>query len=184
MLHHGDRAENALDQAGTTGISLRCATCILGKVPILLVHLYPPSRLMSGVPDEPLPPPPAHQPPAVLVIDDDASMRAAVRRFLEREGYQVVESSSGRDALAQLREGVGVQLIITDLKMKDGSGGWLLAQLGYEFPPLLTRTLVVSGEADGAAAAHVVARWRCPLLPKPFGAAELIDALQELERAT
>jgi hypothetical protein len=28
-----------------------------------------------------------------------------------------------------------------------------------------------------------VARWRCPILPKPFGAAELIDALQELERA-
>lgn len=121
--------------------------------------------------------------PAVLVIDDDASMRAAVRRFLEREGYRVEESTSGREALTQLREGASVRLIVTDLKMKDGSGGWLLAQLGYEFPTLLPRTLVVSGDADGAAAAHVMARWRCPILPKPFGAAELIDALQELERA-
>jgi two-component system C4-dicarboxylate transport response regulator DctD len=120
--------------------------------------------------------------PMVLVIDDDASMRAAVRRFLEREGYEVAESASGRDALARLREGTAVQLIITDLKMKDGSGGWLLAQLGYEFPALLPRTLVVSGDAGGAAAAHVVARWRCPILPKPFGAAALIDAVQELER--
>lgn len=119
----------------------------------------------------------------MLVIDDDASMRAAVRRFLEREGYRVEESTSGREALTQLREGVRVRLLVTDLKMKDGSGGWLLAQLGYEFPTLLRRTLVVSGDADGAAAAHVVARWRCPILPKPFGAAELIDALQELERA-
>jgi two-component system C4-dicarboxylate transport response regulator DctD len=121
--------------------------------------------------------------PAVLVIDDDASMRAAVRRFLEREGYAVAESASGRDALARLREGAAVQLVITDLKMKDGSGGWLLAQLGYEFPALLPRTLVVSGDAGGAAAAHVAARWHCPILPKPFGAAELIDAIQELERA-
>ena len=121
--------------------------------------------------------------PVVLVIDDDASMRAAVRRFLEREGYRVEESTSGREALTQLREGASVRLVVTDLKMKDGSGGWLLAQLGYEFPALLPRTLVVSGDADGAAAAHVVARWRCPILPKPFGAAELIDALQELERA-
>ena len=121
--------------------------------------------------------------PAVLVIDDDASMRAAVRRFLEREGYRVEESTSGREALTHLREGASVRLIVTDLKMKDGSGGWLLAQLGYEFPTLLPRTLVVSGDADGAAAAHVAARWRCPILPKPFGAAELIDALQELERA-
>jgi CheY-like chemotaxis protein len=136
---------------------------------------------MSGVPDNSMPPVPDPL-PAVLVIDDDASMRAAVRRFLEREGYAVTESASGREALARLREGAAVQLVVTDLKMKDGSGGWLLAQLGYEFPTLLPRTLVVSGDADGAAAAHVIARWHCPILPKPFGAAELIDALQELER--
>jgi DNA-binding NtrC family response regulator len=136
---------------------------------------------MTVLPTEPTEPPLPL--PAVLVIDDDASMRAAVRRFLEREGYGVVEATSGREALGRLREGVVVQFVITDLKMKDGSGGWLLAQLGYEFPALLSRTLVVSGDADGAAAAHVVARWHCPVLPKPFGAAELIDALQALERA-
>ena len=129
-------------------------------------------------------PSPESPPPAVLVIDDDASMRAAVRRFLEREGYAVTESPSGREALGRLRDGAAVQLVVTDLKMKDGSGGWFLAQLGYEFPALLPRTLVVSGDADGAAAAHVVARWHCPILPKPFGAAELVDALQALERAS
>jgi CheY-like chemotaxis protein len=133
-------------------------------------------------PEHPTVPP--GSPSAVLVIDDDAAMRAAVRRFLEREGYDVTESTSGREALTRLRDGAVVQLVITDLKMKDGSGGWLLAQLGYEFPALLSRTLVMSGDAGGAAAAHVVARWRCPILPKPFGAAALIDALQELERAS
>ena len=104
----------------------------------------------------------AHQPAgdvptprrSVLVIDDDAARRAAVRRFLEREGYEVTESTSGRDALTRLREGTVVQLIVTDLKMKDGSGGWLLAQVGYEFPALLPRTLVMSGDAGSAA------RWR------------------------
>ena len=121
---------------------------------------------------------------AVLVIDDDAAVRAAVRRFLEREGYAVLESASGREALGRLREGAEAQLVVTDLKMKDGSGGWLLAQLGYEFPALLPRTLVMSGDAGGAAAAHVAARWRCPILPKPFGAAALIDAIRELERAS
>jgi CheY-like chemotaxis protein len=121
-------------------------------------------------------------PPTVLVIDDDAAMRAAVRRFLEREGYDVTACTSGREALTLLREEPRVQLVVTDLKMKDGSGGWFVAQLGYEFPALLPRTLVMSGDAGGAAAAHVAARWRCPILPKPFGAAELIDALRELER--
>jgi hypothetical protein len=35
---------------------------------------------------------------------------------------------------------------------------------------------------ESMAAAHMVAHWHCTILPKPFGAAELIDALQELER--
>lgn len=137
---------------------------------------------MSVTPEQSSGSPQSPPRPAVLVIDDDASMRVAVRRFLEREGYDITESASGRDALEQLRQGTVVQFVVTDLKMKDGSGGWLLAQLGYEFPALLPHTLVMSGDAGGAAAAHVVARWHCPILPKPFGAAELVDALRELER--
>lgn len=138
---------------------------------------------MSHPHEQAAPATPSEAPATVLVVDDDASVRAAVRRFLEREGYRVTESASGRDALDRLREGSAVELVVTDLKMRDGSGGWLLAQIGYEFPTLLSRTLIVSGEADGAAAAHVAARWRCPVLSKPFGAAALLDALQVLERA-
>jgi DNA-binding NtrC family response regulator len=117
----------------------------------------------------------------VLVVDDDASIRAAVRRFLEREGYTVLESASGREALSIVREGAMVRLVVTDLTMKDGSGGWLLAQLGYEFPALLRRTLVMSGDTQSASAAHVVARWQCPILPKPFGTAALVDAIRLLD---
>jgi DNA-binding NtrC family response regulator len=120
--------------------------------------------------------------PLVLVVDDDASVREAMRRFLEREGYSVLESASGQGAIALLRAGTAVRFVITDLTMNDGSGGWLLAQLGYEYPALLRRTLVVSGNAQSASAAHVVARWRCPILPKPFGTAALVGALRLLER--
>jgi PAS domain S-box-containing protein len=116
-------------------------------------------------------------PPSVLVIDDDATMRGVVRRFLERAGYSVLEAFSGRNALVQLRDGAAVHFVVTDLKMSDGSGGWVMAQLGYEFPDLLPRILVISGDASGAAAAHVCARWRCPMLAKPFTAAQLVNAL-------
>jgi ActR/RegA family two-component response regulator len=76
-----------------------------------------------------------------------------------------------------------VQFVVTDLKMGGGSGGWLLAQLGYEFPGLLTRTLLISGDSGGAAAAHVAARWRCPMLAKPFGPTELVGAMRQLDTA-
>lgn len=115
-----------------------------------------------------------------LVIDDDEAVRTVVRRFLERGGYAVIEAAGGRQALAELSAGARVDLVITDLKMDDGSGGWLLAQVGYERPELLHRTLVISGDAGSAAAAHLVARWRCPLLAKPFTYADLMASVKRL----
>jgi CheY-like chemotaxis protein len=123
---------------------------------------------------------PTGQVPTVLVIDDDEALRATMRRSLEAGGYRVVEATSGRHALAQLREGRAIDLVVTDLKMEDGSGGWLLAQLAYEHPELLGCTVVMAGDAQGASAAHVASRWRCPVLGKPFSREQLVDALTSL----
>ena len=116
----------------------------------------------------------------VMVVDDDPSLRASVRRALERRGHAVGEARGGRDALAQLCDGLAVSFIVTDLRMADGSGGWLLAQLGYDYPHLLERTVVMAGDAAGAAAAHLAARWHCPVLTKPFSAPQLSGALARL----
>lgn len=115
---------------------------------------------------------------AVLLVEDDASVRELARRCLEANGLVVREAESGRQALTMLREGIDVAAIVTDLTMADGSGGWLLAQLAYEYPRLLPRVVVVTGDADGAAAAHVAARWRCPVLPKPFSVRQLVGAVR------
>jgi len=120
--------------------------------------------------------------PLVLVVEDDAVMRTVVRQQLERGGYRVVESSSGREALALLRDGITPGFLVTDLRMADGSGGWLVGMVGYEFPGLVARTVVISGDATSAAAAHVSARWRCPVLAKPFGGQQLVETLAQLAR--
>jgi len=125
-------------------------------------------------------PPPKNATPVVLVADDDATMRALVRTMLERGGYHVVESSSGREALQRLREGLAPHFLVTDLRMPDGSGGWLVCQVGYEFSDLLARTVVISGDAASASAAHVAARWRCPVLAKPFEGSLLVRTLAEM----
>jgi CheY-like chemotaxis protein len=119
-------------------------------------------------------------PPTVLVIEDDARIRMVTRRMLEAASYLVVEASGGRTAMARLREGMNVSFLVTDLKMEDGSGGWLLAQLAYEFPRLLSRTVVMTGGADDASTAHIATRWRCPVLAKPFTAAGLVEAMAAL----
>lgn len=131
---------------------------------------------------EPPGPPSADERPIVLLVEDDAVMRKVVRHQLERGGYAVVESSSGREALELLRGGVAPGFLVTDLRMADGSGGWLVGHVGYEFPSLIMRTVVISGDATSAAAAHVIARWRCPLLAKPFDGQQLVDTLAQLAR--
>jgi CheY-like chemotaxis protein len=130
--------------------------------------------------------PPGHDPvterPLVLLVEDDEVMRAVVRHQLQRGGYDVVESASGRAALELLRRGTAPGFLVTDLRMADGSGGWLVGQVGYEFPSLIARTVVISGDASSAAAAHVSARWRCPVLAKPFDGQQLCDTLAQLAR--
>jgi DNA-binding NtrC family response regulator len=116
----------------------------------------------------------------VLVVDDDATMRAMARRLLEAAGYEAAEAGSGREALGTLREGPLPDYLVTDLRMADGSGGWLVSQVGYEFPALVARTVVITGAAASAAAAHVTARWQCPMVAKPFTGAELVRAIAAL----
>jgi CheY-like chemotaxis protein len=115
--------------------------------------------------------------PLVLLVDDDAPMRAMARHVLEANGYEVVEAEGGREALANLRRGPLPDLLVTDLKMAAGSGGWLVSQVGYEFPELVARTVVITGSASGAAAAHVAARWQRPVVAKPFTEADLLEAI-------
>jgi len=91
----------------------------------------------------------------VLVVDDDATRRAMARHVLEEDDYEVIEAEGGREALAKLRGGPLPDLLVTDLKMADGSGGWLVSQVGYEFPALVARTVVITGAASGAAGALV-----------------------------
>jgi CheY-like chemotaxis protein len=133
-----------------------------------------PIKPSTAVPSRPLSP---SERPVVLVVDDDETMRAVVRHQLERGGFRVVESVSGRDALDRLRDGLMPHFLVVDLRMPEGSGGWLVGQVGYEFADLLSRTVVISGDASSAAAAHVTARWHCPLIAKPFNGSDLVNTL-------
>ena len=63
---------------------------------------------------------------SILVVDDEETIREVVRRYLEREGFQVQEAADGYDALAQIKENPP-DLIILDL-MLPGIDGLSLTQ--------------------------------------------------------
>ena len=58
----------------------------------------------------------------ILLIDDDSSGRTALRRALERLGYEVEPFASGVPALETLADGCDFDLVITDIKMPEMDG--------------------------------------------------------------
>ena len=66
--------------------------------------------------------------PTVLVVDDDISIRAMLRRMLERDGWMVTEASNGVVALAEIAAHPPA-LILLDLLLPEMDGFALVAEL-------------------------------------------------------
>jgi CheY-like chemotaxis protein len=65
----------------------------------------------------------------IFVVEDEPTLRALVRKVLERGGYEVIESSSGLAAL-ELWSSTNphIDLLLTDMVMPDGISGMQLAE--------------------------------------------------------
>ncbi len=58
----------------------------------------------------------------IMIVDDEESIRFIVRRMLRASGYEVVEASSGEEALEKLKT-ENVDLVLMDVMMP-GMDGW------------------------------------------------------------
>lgn len=63
----------------------------------------------------------------ILVVEDEAKISDIVKSYLEREGYEVVVASSGRAALAEIKN--RYDLVILDLKLPDMDGETICSAL-------------------------------------------------------
>lgn len=117
---------------------------------------------------------------SVLVVDDEDPVRTSLRRFLEKVGFEVREAWSGRSALAQLTTGRFPEAILTDLKMSDGSGYWFLERLARDYPDLLRRTVVITGDTDYQEVARITRERGCPVIRKPVEPPQLLELLDEV----
>jgi two-component system, cell cycle sensor histidine kinase and response regulator CckA len=83
----------------------------------------------------------------VLIVEDDQPIRMLARSILERAGYRVLDASTAADAEALFdKETGGIDLLVTDVALPDGSGPALFRQLCEKRPSL--RVLYMSGHAD------------------------------------
>jgi signal transduction histidine kinase len=91
--------------------------------------------------------------PQVFVVDDDEGILTLMAETLRGEGYDVATASSARSARAWL-ERHSPALMILDLKLQDGSGPALVAELQCDKAPV--PFVVVTGQGDEKVAVQVM----------------------------
>jgi CheY-like chemotaxis protein len=123
----------------------------------------------------------AHE-PLVLVVDDEAPIRQMEMRILEKGGYRVMEASGGPEAIAMLKNGIGLDLLIADLDMPELSGEDMVRRIHTVRPNL--RVLYVTGNIDRLLDARSLVWEGEAFLDKPFTANGLLEAVSLLLTGT
>jgi CheY-like chemotaxis protein len=144
----------------------------------------PASRSPSGASGAPAAPgksgPEAQRLPRarILVVDDEPGVRRFVVEALRSSGYDVVGAGGGREALTALyAESDSPTLLLTDIEMPGMSGIELAARVRADRPAM--RVILMTGREASAARARERAGLVEGVLLKPFGLAELLDAVLE-----
>lgn len=115
----------------------------------------------------------------VMIVDDSISIRQVVGLTLRGAGYDVIEGSNGRDALAKLG-GQKVNLIVSDVNMPEMNGIEFVkavkAQPEYRFLPIIMLTTESGDEKKREGQAAGARAW----VVKPFKPEVLLNAVQKL----
>ena len=119
----------------------------------------------------------------ILLVEDDPAVRSLTHRILTTQGYEVLESASGSEALSVAKANKGrIDLLITDIVMPGMDGRELADQLAEIDPE--TRVLYMSGYSDEKIWARRRMNPTDQLLHKPFTLASLVEKVREvLERS-
>jgi two-component system, NtrC family, response regulator len=90
--------------------------------------------------------------PSILIIDDENKLRQLLGRILQLEGYHILEAENIKEAW-KILENEDVTLVLSDVKLPDGNGVELTAQIKAKFPAVEIIVLTAFGTiADGVKA--------------------------------
>jgi len=114
--------------------------------------------------------------PTILVVDDEKPNRTTLRRILAKEGYDVEEAASGRDALELLRSR-DTALLLTDLKMPGMDGVELLRATQVVSPD--TEVVLMTAYGTVETAVESMKEGAYDFLTKPLKRHDLLRAVRK-----
>lgn len=117
----------------------------------------------------------------ILFVDDSVSIRTLVKMILEENGYNVLMSEDGLDAM-KFFDGQTIDLVITDLHMPRMNGIELIKEVrkikGYRFMPILFLTTETNSELKHEAKAAGATGW----ITKPFDKNKFLQVIKKVIR--
>ena len=112
----------------------------------------------------------------VLVVDDDRGVLRLTARMLRLQGYNVLEASSGVEALRLLEREPEIRLVLTDVVMPEMHGLDLVAKILERDPR--PQVVLMTGHAAELSGQLERRDPSLPLLLKPFTSQQLIKTVR------
>ena len=114
----------------------------------------------------------------VLVVEDDETVAEVVRRYLEREGYDVHAVADGRSALARFDD-VGADVVVLDIMLPGIDGLEVCRELRSRSPVPVIMLTALGEEADRIMGLEIGAD---DYISKPFSPRELVARIKSVLR--
>lgn len=112
----------------------------------------------------------------ILVIDDDRDMCLLLKKFLERNNYEVIDFTSGKKALAWYEENIP-DIVLCDLRLEDISGLEVLQKMKAANPSL--PFLIITGYSDVKTAVEIMRHGAYDYITKPLFPDEILITIKQ-----
>jgi CheY-like chemotaxis protein len=117
----------------------------------------------------------------VLVVDDESQIGDEVCDFLKRRGHDARAVEGLVDAVQALGASPPFDVVITDMRMPQGSGLDVLRACNRATPPR-PATLLMTGQSEDGDVERATAEGAVMILRKPVSLRKIAEALDLVER--
>jgi DNA-binding NtrC family response regulator len=118
----------------------------------------------------------------ILVVDDEKELANVTKRILELNGYEVQAAYGGHEG-ARIASEFNPDIIVSDVRMPEGSGMDLLKTVRLAKPKAPPHVVMITGYTD-IAEAEFLTEGAAMVLLKPVRANRLVEIVSNLIQST
>ena len=112
----------------------------------------------------------------ILIVDDESSLRTALFRALDRQGFQVITAGTKKEAEVLAASEQPIDLALVDLRLPDGDGIELMERVKALHPNV--HVMILTGHGSIEEAVRATQRGAFHFVTKPFNLEELMSLVK------